>query len=97
MTFEQFDQDLFEAISLRAMDKGNGHWQVKLPDGRTVNYYPKSSRRTMYINPLGDQKAIKGENLTEFMAIKLVQDLCNKGVSYVQTESASNNDLEEHL
>lgn len=86
MTFEDFDTQLFDATKLRAIDRGAGHWQIKLDSGMNVNYYPNSSNRTFYVNPMGTFKGLRAENMTEFMAITLVQDLQKQGVNY---ESAS--------
>lgn len=83
MTFEQFSLKL---DPLPVIDRGNGHWQVKLPTNQTVNYYPLSSSRTVYMNPVGELKGRKLENQTYDMVILLVQGIC-KGETYYDEPS----------
>ena len=94
MTFEDFNQKVYSITGFHCDDKGNGHWQLKLPNRINVNFYLSSARRTVYANPVGDFKGLRAENVTEDMAVKLVQELQNKELKYVlPTKPISDDDI----
>lgn len=59
MTFKAFARKV-EAAGLKARDCGNGHWRIEA--GKfSVNWYPNSKRRSIYINGFGAVVTTSGD------------------------------------
>lgn len=75
----EFEQELLSIdnrIHLSAGDKG--HWRIKV--GKvTVNYYPFSQNRTIYVNAIPNVQKVIRQHFNEVNdCLKLVKELCDK-------------------
>jgi hypothetical protein len=88
MSFDEF-QELLLDHGVKTVDRGNGHWQIKAGPV-TINYYPTSSRRTIYINAVpGVTNAQRHENADEETVIKLVKEFKDKLAKEMSNDTSS--------
>lgn len=81
-TPEEFEQELLSINNTIKFAAGiNNHWRIRI--GKiTVNYYPYSQQRTIYINAVpGIQTVVRKSAVEVKDCFKLVQELCNKHLS----------------
>ena len=80
MNFSEFQETVVDN-GATAIDRGNGHWQVRV-GAVTLNYYPTSSRRTLFVNPIdGVTKTMRFEKADINTVLKLVKDFKGKEVN----------------
>jgi hypothetical protein len=92
MMFTEFKETI-EDHGATVTDRGNGHWQIKV-DKVTLNYYPNSSRGTLFVNAIpGVTSQLRFEKADVNTVLKLVKDFKGKGVTNV----SSTNDTEERI